>query len=84
MKTLGGALVAVLGAVIGFAGFSLFESANNTLSQGNRLWGMGWFFSSMTQSDAEMYRNGGIAAMVIGGIVLVIGLVLAFRGNNRN
>jgi hypothetical protein len=83
MRTLGGALIAVLGALIGVAGFSLFQSANNTIMQGNRLWGMGWFFSNMSQSNADMYRNGGIAGMVIGGIILVIGLVVAFRGNRN-
>jgi hypothetical protein len=44
---------------------------------------MGWFFSNMSQSNADMYRNGGIAGMVIGGIILVIGLVVAFRGNRN-
>ena len=83
MRTLGGAIIAVLGALIGVAGFSLFQSANSTISMGNRMWGMGWFFSNMSQSNAEMYRNWGIAGMVIGGIVLVIGLVLAFRGNDN-
>ena len=83
MRTLGGALIAVLGALIGVAGFSLFQSANNTIMQGNRLWGMGWFFSNMSQRNANMYRNGGIAGMVIGGIILVIGLVVAFRGNRN-
>ena len=81
MRTLGGALVAVLGALIGVAGFSLFQSANSTILQGNRIWGMGWFFSNMSQSNADMYRNSGIAGMVIGGIILVVGLVVAFRGN---
>ena len=83
MRTLGGALIAVLGALIGVAGFSLFQSANNTIMLGNRLWGMGWFFSNMSQSNANMYRNGGIAGMVIGGIILVIGLVVAFRANRK-
>ena len=83
MRTLGGALIAVLGALIGVAGFSLFQSANNTIMQGHRFWGMGWFFSNMSQSDANMYRNSGIAGMVIGGIILVIGLVVAFRGNRN-
>jgi len=84
MRTLGGALIAVLGAVIGVAGFSLLQSANSTISQGNRMWGMGWMFSNMSQSNAVMYRNYGIAAMVLGGIVLIIGLVVAFRTNNRS
>jgi hypothetical protein len=83
MKTLGGALIAVLGALIGVAGFSLFQSASSTIAQGNRMWGMGWFFSNMSQSSAVMYRNWGIAGMVVGGIVLVIGLVLAFQANNN-
>ena len=83
MRTLGGALIAVLGALIGVAGFSLFQSANNTIMQGHRFWGMGWFFSNMSQSDANMYRNSGIAGMVIGGIILVIWLVMAFRANRK-
>ena len=82
MRTLGGALIAVLGALLGVAGFSLFQSANSTIARGNRMWGMGWFFSNMSQSNADMYRNFGIAGMVLGGIVMVIGLVVAFRGNN--
>ena len=83
MRTLGGTLIAVLGALIGVAGFSLFQSANNTIMQGHRFWGMGWFFSNMSQSDANMYRNSVIAGMVIGGIILVIGLVMAFRANRK-
>ncbi len=84
MGIMGGALVAVLGVLLGVAGFSLFQSANNIISQGNGMWGMGWFFSDMSQSSAEMYRNFGIGGMVLGGIVLIVGLALAFRGNNRS
>ena len=83
MRTLGGVLIAVLGALIGVAVFILFHSANNTIAQGHRFWGIGWFFSNMSQSNANMYRNSGIAVLVIGGIILVIGLVVAFRGNRN-
>ena len=82
MKTLGGAIVAVLGAAIGVAGFSLFQSASSTITQGDRMWGMGWMFSNMSQSNAVMYRNYGIGVMVLGAIVLIIGLAMAFRSNN--
>ena len=81
MKTLGVALIAILGAVIGIASFSLFQSANSAIAKGDRLWGLGWAFSDISQSNAVMYRNFGIAGIIVGVVVIIIGLVVAFRAN---
>ena len=82
MRTLSGFIMAVIGAIIGVAGYGAYQSANNTISQGNSFWGLGWAFSSTSQSTANMYQLGGIAGMVIGGIILIMGLVVMSRGNN--
>ncbi len=79
MKNGGGALLAILGGIIGVIGFAAFQRANEVISQGDALFGFGWFFSNMTQDDANLLRIAGIGGMVIGAILLIIGLMKVFK-----
>ena len=71
--------LAIIGAIIGVVGFVPFWWATSMISAGNRYMGMGWDDSSISQSAAALIQACGIAVMLLGTIILVIGLVAAFR-----
>lgn len=75
----GGLIVAIIGGLIAVAGFAVFDKANAIISQGETLWGLGWAFLDISESDANMYRIGGIAGMVVGGIIALGGLLSTLR-----
>lgn len=79
MKTNGGAFMAILGSIIGVIGFAAFQRANEIISQGDALFGFGWFLSDISQDDATMLQIAGIISMVAGAILLVIGLIKVFK-----
>ena len=75
----GGFIAAIIGGLLGVAGFTLFQAASDVIARGEFLWGMGWLFLDINYSEASMYQMAGIAIMVVGGIILLFGLVTAFR-----
>ncbi|MEN8614334.1 hypothetical protein ABFB09_03480 [Dehalogenimonas sp. THU2] len=81
MKTNGGTLLAILGGIIGVIGFAAFQRANEIISQGDAIFGFGWFFSDMTRDDATLLQIAGIAGMVVGAILLIIGLMKVFKSH---
>lgn len=81
MKTGSGTLLAILGGIIGVIGFVAFQRANEIISQGDAIFGFGWFFSDMSQDDATILQIAGIAGIVIGAILLIIGLIKVFKSN---
>ncbi len=81
MKTGGGTLLAILGGIIGVIGFAAFQRANEIISEGDAIFGFGWFFSDMTQDDANILQIAGIGGMVLGAILLIIGLIKVFKSN---
>ena len=81
MKTGSGTLLAILGGIIGVIGFAAFQRANEIISQGDAIFGFGWFFSDMSQDDATILQIAGIAGIVIGAILLIIGLIKVFKSN---
>ncbi|MGI2335623.1 MAG: hypothetical protein ACRKGH_03140 [Dehalogenimonas sp.] len=81
MKINGGIIMTILGGIIGVIGFVAFQRANEIISQGDALFGFGWFFSNMTKDDANILQIAGIGGMVIGAILLLVGLIKIFKSN---
>ena len=79
MKELNGIIVAILGGVLGVAGYYFYESANRIISRGERLGGAGWFYEDITPDQALLFQIGGITGMVIGGIVILAGIIIMLR-----
>jgi putative membrane protein len=79
MGTLSKFSTAILGAIIVAAGLVPFWWATQVISEGNKFYGFGWENSSISQGAAAMYQAVGIAGLVFGGIILLIGLVVALR-----
>ncbi len=65
-------LVSVLSGVFGYA---LYEKASAAIVVGDQLWGMGWWFSSISKDDAELYRMVSYVIMAVAGVVAVICVV---------
>ncbi len=79
MNVLSGIILAFIGGLLGAAGFYFYQSATQIINRGERLWGLGWFFEGLTQDQANLYQIGGIAGMVIGGIVILGGIIMMLR-----
>lgn len=75
----GAFIVAVFGGLLLAGGISLYQTASDVIARGESFLGLGWLFSDITYSEAQVYLNGGIAMMVIGGIIILFGLVTAIR-----
>jgi len=69
--------MAIVGGLAGVVGFYLYEQAERAISKGEALWGLGWLFTDNGKSDAQAWQIGGLAIMVVGGIFLIVGLVVA-------
>ncbi|GAI19818.1 unnamed protein product [marine sediment metagenome] len=74
-----GIVVAILGGLLGVAGFFLYESSGEIISQGDMLWGLGWLFQSIDKADAHLYQMGGLAGMVVGFILVLFGLIYQMK-----
>ena len=79
INVLGGVVVAIIGGVLGVAGFYFYQSASQVISRDERLWGLGWLVQNVSQEEANLYQIGGIAGMVVGGIIVLGGLILMMR-----
>ena len=81
MRTIG-IFIGIIGAAIGASGFGLFWWAHTTILQGNMNSGLHWLLMSTSESAALQYQGLGIAATIFGVVVLVLGLIVAFRKQN--
>ena len=79
-----GILIAIIGGLLGVAGFFVYQSAVRIISQGDVLFGLGWLFTSIDRADAQAYQMGGLAAMVIGGILLIAGLINLAKSKRKD
>lgn len=74
-----GLVLAVIGGVAGSAGYWVYQRAGQVIARGERLWGLGWLGEQIGPEAASIYQLVGLAAMVTGGILMVVGLIYAVR-----
>lgn len=76
---LGNLIEALIGGLLGVLGFYLYQEAGHAIVIGESLFGFGWLAIDITREEAYAYQMGGIAFMVIGGILLFAALVSLVR-----
>ena len=79
MNTLAGIVLALIGALLGVAGFSLYQVTADIIAKGERLWGAGWLFLDISYKEAHLYQSYAIGAMAVGGVLLLSGFIIILR-----
>lgn len=70
-----GVLLAIAGGALGAIGFLVYRQACCFITEPAPLC-EGWPFTSLSIPDAHVWQVGGLVAMVVGGILLIIGLAV--------
>ncbi len=79
MRKVLGLLVSICGALIGGAGYFAYDTFSHVIHRGETLWGLGWLFENISEGEAHLAVVGGVVAMVIGLVIVILGLGIALE-----
>ena len=72
-------LLFIVLTAVAVAGYIVWDNAKDAIEAADQSFGILWLFSDVSREDASMYKNIGLAAMVIGGGSALIAFVKVIK-----